>query len=358
MYAGKVGKHTEGRNVVMQFTVWLTYDCNLRCKYCYEGENKAHGKMNLDTAKNVLAFIKNKINYQHEEDDFDSIEFHGGEPLLNYEVMQYMIEEIKSWETSAPIYMSTTTNAVLLTKDKIEYLMDNLSELSVSLDGTKETHDRNRKFVSGVGSYDSIIENIEDLIKCKDKPCGLRVRMTVIPETAEYLYRDIEFLVNLGFTNIVPAMDNFSEWSTEAVDRLYQETTRVYDEIYLKRDALMLGLIDNISMRQPSVCLAGEKTMHISPDGEIYPCAYVMNEVKFKLGNAEVGILKDKVEELKKINEKKIEACSDCAWNFCCIANRCKLLNYAITGDYYKPAASSCMNEHLLLRIHKYRNKE
>lgn len=341
----------------MQFTIWVTNNCNLQCQYCYEGKDKQRNKMSINTANKVLEFVKSKIDYEHSKDDFDSIEFHGGEPLLNYEVIQYMIKEIKTWKNQEKIYMSLTTNAILLTEDKISYLTNNLNELSISIDGTEKAHDINRKCIDGTGSFKYIINNVKNLINQGNKRCGLRARMTVTPNTAKYVYLSVKFLVSLGFDNVVPVIDNFSEWSEKDIEKVYLECIKVYDEIYLKRKDLLVGLIDNIAMRRESVCLAGEQTVHISPDGSLFPCAYVVNKDEFILGCVDTGINKNILNKIKKINTREISNCSSCAWKHLCTANRCKLLNYAITGDYYKPAISTCMNEHLLLKIHKYKKR-
>lgn len=336
----------------MHFTIWLTKECNLQCSYCYEGKNKQQGMMSLETAKEVIDFIYKQIVIKKTIHDYISIDFLGGEPLLNYEVMRYMIEKIKSWKLVTPIFMSTTTNAVLLTKDKIAYLMGALDEISVSIDGKEQTHNMHRKFPDNSGTYLAIISNIRKVLSYKNSTCGLRARMTVCPDTAKWLYENVVFLIKLGFKMVVPVMDRFVDWSKKEEDELYRQMTKIYKNIVEKRKDLMIGLVDDVTLRHESFCLAGEMTMHISPDGAIFPCAYVMGQNDFVFGNVRRGIQTEKVKWLQNINNSQMVAsCMSCAWKHLCHGYRCRLLNYATTGDFFTPSAATCLNEHLQLRL-------
>lgn len=333
----------------MQFTIWITYECNMKCSYCYEGKEKPKVRMGFKTAEEVLKFIKKKIKNVN---SIINIQFHGGEPLLNYDVLKYMIDEVKSWNNKF-ISMFLTTNAVLLNDDNISYLTNNLDELSVSIDGKEETHDLNRKFLDDNGSYQLVIENVKKVLKSKN--CKIIARMTLTPETGKFLYENIDFLVQLGAKTILPVIDQFNNnWDDVSINVVLEEIKKVYNIIYKKNRSISIGIIENLNYRKISRCLAGERTMHISPVGDIYPCAYVINIEKFLLGNIKDGIDITKVKKLEEINQKKIEDCNSCKWSIMCNGNRCKLLNYAITGDFYKPSYVTCLNEHLLLKANNY----
>lgn len=333
----------------MQFTIWLTYECNLRCSYCYEGKEKGQDRMSVGTAKQVLKFINNKITHIHNN---IMILFHGGEPLMNYDILKYMINEIKRWNNDC-ISLYLTTNALLLNDDRISYLTSNLDELSISIDGKERIHNLNRKFPDGSGSYQLIIENVKKIFN--QNKCNVIARMTLTPETGKYLFENIKFLVGLGAKKILPAIDQFnSNWNEVSIDEVLSEVKKVYDELYILKEEYSIGIIEDLKYRRESSCMAGEQTMHISPNGEIYPCAYVMNVSRFELGNVEIGINEEKLKNLKEINEKNIKKCNKCSWNYMCHGTRCKLLNYAITKDFYQPAFSTCMYEHLLLKVKNY----
>ena len=119
----------------MLFNVWVTTACNLKCKYCYEG-NHANGiQMSEETAMQVLNYMHRKIEGIS---GYIVVNYHGGEPLLNYEIVHFMTEALKERFPNKKILFGITTNAILLDKEKMEYLSENFFyNLSISIDGGK-----------------------------------------------------------------------------------------------------------------------------------------------------------------------------------------------------------------------------
>lgn len=334
----------------MQFTIWLTTECNMKCSYCYEGNDKLKAMMDKNIANDVLQFIKDKTRTIQ---DSIAIIFHGGEPLLNYEVIKYIILEMEHWDIESHFIM--TTNGSKLDDEKIEFLVDHLDEISVSIDGNQDTQNKHRLFKDNSGSYEKIINSVKKLIKeIKGKETSLRARMTITTDTCNDLYDNIKFLYNMGFKIIVPVLDNSNtaDWTSEHLETIVSSIKRCYEELYLEDD-LMISLIEAISYKHLSDCRAGEVTMHISPIGEIYPCSYVMNNREFLLGDVNNGLMEDQIEKLRGINEQGTECRGNCAWYGLCNGTRCKLINYVQTGDYYKPSFCTCFNEKLQLAVNR-----
>ena len=71
----------------MRIVIWVSDNCNLNCKYCYL-KNKANSYMSINTANHVMSFIANEIV---DTNDPVNIQFHGGEPLTNPEIIKYII---------------------------------------------------------------------------------------------------------------------------------------------------------------------------------------------------------------------------------------------------------------------------
>ena len=69
----------------MFVNLWVTTNCNFSCKYCYEGENKKNDILQKETVDNLILHIKNELS----ENEDIIVEFHGGEPLLNFELIKY-----------------------------------------------------------------------------------------------------------------------------------------------------------------------------------------------------------------------------------------------------------------------------
>jgi len=77
----------------MAYTIWTTGACNLKCKYCYEGLDKPSLYMTSSVAEETLKFII----YDSKKDDELLINFHGGEPFLNFKIIQYFVTQLKEY---------------------------------------------------------------------------------------------------------------------------------------------------------------------------------------------------------------------------------------------------------------------
>jgi uncharacterized protein len=96
------------------------------------------------------------------EISFDStFLWHGGEPLLSG--LSHFEEAVRlQKQTSFPgrVVNILQSNMTLMTDKKAKFFVDNNFRVSTSLDGSKKSHDANRVFRGGTGSYDSVIKAI------------------------------------------------------------------------------------------------------------------------------------------------------------------------------------------------------
>jgi uncharacterized protein len=146
--------------------VVLNLDCNLACKYCFEGSRKGKFYMTRETANLFIDFVKNNVLSNKEE---IKIIFYGGEPLLSTELIIYISEKLKSLaEASGKRYsFSLITNGTLLIPDVVKELTPfGLTSADITLNGPKNIHDIFRPFKSWKGSFDTIVRNVKDI-------CGL-----------------------------------------------------------------------------------------------------------------------------------------------------------------------------------------
>lgn len=150
----------------------VTDTCNLRCTYCALGELYEWGKdrnsknIDIDSAFNLLKYIfeLKLLNKQYEL----VISFYGGEPLLNINAIKQIVEFSQSlnFEQKINIGYSMTTNAILIDKH-IDYLISNMFNLLVSLDGNEENNSYrlSRREISS--SFQKVINNM-DMIQKKN----------------------------------------------------------------------------------------------------------------------------------------------------------------------------------------------
>ena len=142
------------------FVIETTRKCNLRCSYCcYSGDyrdTRTHEPVSLTT--NQVDDILDFIRRNHKQKPVN-ICFYGGEPLLEFPLIRYMVEKAeKLWVNDVAFFLST--NGILLSKVITDFLVSHRFTINISLDGTAIYHNKNRKTISGTGSFDSIYQNL------------------------------------------------------------------------------------------------------------------------------------------------------------------------------------------------------
>lgn len=190
----------------MNYTIFFTNQCNMDCTYCYEC-NKMVRSTSYDVLDGIVNFIVEK--QRSCSDKTVSIVTHGGEPLIEFDKIQYFIKRLN--EKVKNVQYIITTNATLLTDLMIDFLSQHYSEISVSIDGIQSAHDANRVFANKKGSYAVVVEKAKKLL---EKRSDVKARMTINPQTASTLYESVKHLLDLGFTTIVPVIDTFcNDWT-------------------------------------------------------------------------------------------------------------------------------------------------
>lgn len=144
---------------MLSLVIAPTQNCNFRCTYCYEKEQLANCSMNKKTQDNILEFVKKHITKITDL----NIEWYGGEPLLELNTIQYLSKEFEQLCNNNHVRYTSSmiTNGYLLDEKVISILNTcNISQLQVTLDGIKATHDKRRMFKDGSGTFDIIVHNL------------------------------------------------------------------------------------------------------------------------------------------------------------------------------------------------------
>lgn len=133
----------------------ISNECNMNCNYC-QIENNIYGQkvnMTLGNAMKALEYFESVCNVQ----GLLTINFTGGEPLLNFEVIRAVVDYTKNSKKLLNARLVIFTNGTLITTDIANFLKNNNFLVIVSLDGKKENHDEFRKYHNGVGTYDDAL---------------------------------------------------------------------------------------------------------------------------------------------------------------------------------------------------------
>lgn len=143
------------------FRILTTTACNARCFYCYENNVKFE-TMTKKTAVEVIEFIKNNSS----EVNKIVLSWFGGEPLINYEIITFIIEKLKKEIPGKEIVSFITTNGLLFTKEVIIEAKEwNLKSIQITLDGLKKTYNKRKNYFSNIDGFTIVLNNIENLLK-------------------------------------------------------------------------------------------------------------------------------------------------------------------------------------------------
>lgn len=235
------------------------------CTYCYEC-NKMVRSTSYDVLDGIVNFIVEK--QRSCSDKTVSIVTHGGEPLIEFDKIQYFIKRLN--EKVKNVQYIITTNATLLTDLMIDFLSQHYSEISVSIDGIQSAHDANRVFANKKGSYAVVVEKAKKLL---EKRSDVKARMTINPQTASTLYESVKHLLDLGFTTIVPVIDTFcNDWTEKDMEILLDQGKLIIDYIKDYDKITNVGLInDALSKMANSPCNGGLVTFNLYSQRFIAP---------------------------------------------------------------------------------------
>lgn len=342
--------------IMRSATIWLTENCNLKCKYCYEGQEKSRKRFDILNISTLVSFIEREILETTESNDKVVISFHGGEPLMELQLMKTIISNLDKAAAKRNISMvyEVTTNGNVNEQEFLEYIQNKeCFRISVSLDGRKELNDLFRLTKSGESSFNKAFHFAKRLLEMDQNP---RIRMTLTPEMVEHLYENVVFFIKEGFDMIVTVPDFFSMgWEQSHLAKMKQQLHNIFeycDKIPIPKPQISL-LDQNFCLKQIGKCYGGISEIQISCDGLLYPCTYTMNNKKYCIGDIWEGIDKEKQTDLISLYEQKNEECIGCGLESACICTRCKYLNEAILGNSTKPVPIICGFMNTLYRFFK-----
>ena len=334
----------------------IAHDCNLRCKYCFASTGDfgtGRKLMPFETGKAAIDFLLEKsVGRENLE-----VDFFGGEPLMNFQVVKDIVEYARSKEEEFGKHFkfTITTNGMLLNDENIDYINKEMYNVVLSIDGRKEVNDRMRTRVDGSGSYDKILPNFQKLVQKRGNDKEYYVRGTYTKYNLDFA-DDVMHLYEAGFDQISvePVMEDPKveyALTEEDLDTIYQEYDRLTDKIMeIKKKGEFINFFHfMIDLDQgPCVvkrlrgCGSGNEYVSITPDGDIYPCHQFVGHEEYKMGNLEEGTFNEEIKkEFAGCHVYSKPACQDCWAKFYC-SGGCNANNYIYNGDIHKAYELSC----------------
>ncbi len=342
--AGELKKRTSG--VVKALCLHIAHSCNLNCSYCFASQGKYHGEralMSFEVGKQALDFlVENSGSRRNLE-----VDFFGGEPLMNFNVVKQLVEYARSIEKEKGknFRFTLTTNGVLIDDDVIEFSNREMSNVVLSLDGRKEVHDRFRVDYQGRGSWDYIVPKFQKFVKERGNK-SYYMRGTFTHNNPDFL-EDIKTMLDLGFTElsmepVVCAADDPSAL-TEEDKAVVMEQYEKLAELMLQRHRegkpftfyhYMIDLKGGPCIyKRVSGCGSGTEYMAVTPWGDLYPCHQFVGDDKYKLGNVYDGVTNTAIQdEFMACNVYTRPECGDC-WAKLYCSGGCAANAYHATGS-------------------------
>ncbi len=141
----------------------VTLRCNQKCQYCHSSvvdPSRTDTDMDLDTAKRTVDFIFRTPN------EAICIEFQGGEPMLNWPVVKFVIEyaQAKAKAQKRRLLIALVNNFTLMTEERLDFLIEHGVSICTSLDGPADLHDRNRPFLGGGQAQEKVVSWVRRLM--------------------------------------------------------------------------------------------------------------------------------------------------------------------------------------------------
>ena len=346
IYKEYVADFKKRKTVVKALCLHIAHDCNLACRYCFAEEGEYHGRralMSYEVGKKALDFlIANSGNRQHLE-----VDFFGGEPLMNWNVVKQLVEYGRSQEKehNKKFRFTLTTNGVLLNDEIMEFCNREMSNVVLSLDGRKEVNDKMRPFRNGTGSYDLIVPKFQKFAESRGDR-DYFVRGTFTHENLDFS-KDVLHFADLGFKkmSVEPVVAEPSEpyaIRKEDLPQILEEYDKLAAE-YVKRWKegkgftffhFMVDLKQGPCVaKRLSGCGSGTEYLAVTPWGDLYPCHQFVGKEEFLLGNVDSGITNTAVrDEFKLCNVYAKEKCRDCFARFYC-SGGCAANSYNFHGS-------------------------
>ncbi len=354
-YAAMADVAENRKPVVKALCLHIAHDCNLKCKYCFAEEGEYHGKrslMSFEVGKQAIDFlIANSGNRRNLE-----IDFFGGEPTLNFDVVKQIVEYGRSMEKqhNKNFRFTLTTNGLLLDDEMIEYINNNMQNVVLSIDGRKETNDNMRKRAGGQGSYDVIVPKFQKLAETREQN-NYYVRGTFTAENLDF-GNDVLHLAKLGFKQISvePVVSDDAETyslRTEHLPRLFEEYEQLATKILEMEQKgewfnffhFMIDLTGGPCIaKRLAGCGAGCEYLAVTPEGDLYPCHQFTGIAEFKMGDVFNGVSNhDLRKTFDKCNIYAKDECINCWAKFYC-SGGCAANAYMTNGDILKPYELGC----------------
>lgn len=345
--------------------VVVTLRCNHKCLYCHASavsDDKTSYDMSQDTARKAVDLIfESPSNYI-------AIEFQGGEPLLNWPVVKFIIEyaRTKNKKIKKELDIRLISNFSLMDDIKLSFLLNNRVGLCSSLDGPEYVHNKNRIYLDG-SSHKEVtywLKKAGKLYK-KDFPSSIPAAVTTVTRMSLPHHKEIvDEYVNLGLNNIYLrplnpfgfakktwagigySADEYIKFYLKALDYIIKLNLRGKDIKEVLAGTFLVKILtvtdpNHYDFRSPCGAVIGQ--IAYDHNGDIYTCDEGRMIARTGDESFRVGTVKSKYKDLISSPVAKsmcvasctdtLAGCTDCVYKPYC--GVCPVYNYSVDGNIF-----------------------
>ncbi|MDR2356506.1 MAG: thioether cross-link-forming SCIFF peptide maturase [Oscillospiraceae bacterium] len=289
-------------SAVRALCLHVSHACNMSCDYCFAGGGRYRGEsalMAYETGRQAIDFLIDSSGGARVLD----IDFFGGEPLLNWDVVKRLVAYCRRAESSrGKLFRFTlTTNGVLLDDDVTDFCNREMHNVVLSLDGRPRVHDSRRK-LGEKGSYDVILPKFRRFVEARGGR-SYYIRGTFTHENTDFT-RDVTHMADLGFTELAmepvvaaPGAPGALTW--DDLPALCGQYELLASEM-LRREREGRGFTfyhytldlpgGPCIYKRVSGCGSGFEYLAVTPEGELYPCHQFVGDTAYRMGDVWAGV--------------------------------------------------------------------
>ncbi|HYO48965.1 MAG TPA: radical SAM protein [Chloroflexia bacterium] len=317
---------------VRALSLAVAQKCNLGCTYCYADGGSfgsAPKQMSLETALAAVDLLFKDAT----PDDRVNLTFLGGEPLSNRALIRAATKQAlrRAQDTGAKLSLSITTNGTLLTPEDGEFFEQHGFAVTISLDGIGASHDAQRPFKNGRGSYDRIIERIRPLL-ASQRQMQVSARVTVTPRNLD-LPAVLDHFIDLGFHSVgfspmLSSPTGQGEMQGDdlviMLDQMIAAGQEFERHVIAGQRYPFLNMVNAMreihkGTHRPYPCGAGAGYLGVSADGDLAACHRFVENEAGAMGNLSMGVDQQRQEQwLAERHVHRQEPCRSCWARYMC----------------------------------------
>lgn len=362
--------------IFSELTLVVSQSCNMACKYCYLSDLlKQNEMMDWDVAKKSIDFF-----FSHSKNNIH-ISFFGGEPLLNFKLIEKSVQYASSLATSEGKYLSfdIITNGTIANQNIVDFFKEFGFDVGISLDGPKFIHDSLRIFPNGEGTFDVILKNIEKYYSQISSTNRIRFHIALHYPFYKYVSQLYDFFVDLEKKYKI-SFNRFGKINTVDSREMFKDTLSHFDDfidmtaIYFKKvfeeceslkslspifekirvSPQFLTILEYKKPQEKSLCGSGVKLLMVYPNGKIGGCRQLDPSFFPKAIWGDINFLHNINEENRLepyySNIKASERCNVCWLKNVC-GGSCPAMNYYYNNNIEIPDPYSCEIQKTIFKL-------